>query len=204
MEIFSLLLTYFFCLSCQSNWENKLIDELTALEEVLVRTSETGDYQQQLSLFSDQYSYFDILGNLVDKEMLANHRDEDEMTEVEIETEDLEVIPLSRDLAVSCGKWPSRSIYHHGIPRPSASRYLDIWRKEAVAWKVFRDQVTDIVDRSIKRPKLDWETAQIYFGFGDYTLQNEFGLNIRVKEKNDTLLLSIPGHIDWIYFVSSP
>ena len=199
MKTLSVLYIFIICMSCQSDWESKVIKEVSALEEILVETSKSGDLDRQLSLFSDQYSYIDINGNLVDKQTMASRRTDDKMFAATLETADLEVIPLTRDFAISRGRYNTKNIYHGGIPKFGSSRYMAVWRKENGVWRLFRDQVTNLVDRASKKPKLDRAEYPNNYGLGDYKLQNEYGVTIRIDENNDSLSMNIPGQLEKDY-----
>lgn len=182
-------------LGCQPNWEQKVIEEITALEQRMVQTQLAGDYQAQLDMFSDEYGYIDISGKRVTKEQLGERRDEDHLKGLTLEAHDLEVIPLSRTTAVSRGRWKGKSIYYGGIPRQENSRYMAIWRKENGAWKMLADQVTPIVNRTLDYPVVAMSNEQLGTYEGHYKLSSEPSVVFALTLKEDTVRMTIPNQL---------
>ncbi len=103
--------------SCNSNWEKEVVEEVSEMEVIYAETQRTGDFEEQGSLHSDDYSYIDISGKKVTKDEVDFRRDDDMMTSIGLVTTEQEVIPLSPKLAISRGKQEGLSIYYGGIPR---------------------------------------------------------------------------------------
>ena len=194
MRLLAIILCILLC-GCNSNWEDKVISEVSKMEEIYAETQRTGDFEKQASLHSDDYSYVDVSGKKVTKDEVDFRRNDDLMTSTGLITSEQEVIPLSPELAISRGKQEGLSIYYGGIPRVEPTRYMAIWRKENGNWKILADQITPIINRKIDKPIT--ANPEDYSQFeGRFKLSTTPEMIVHLEFRNDTLRFIIPEKLD--------
>jgi hypothetical protein len=188
-----------------TDWKKKVIDEVMAMEKMNAEMEAKGQVAEQFDLLSEDYVYIDISGKRVTKQQLTERRQEDHRKSIKNIVSQLEVIPLSPELALARGRWDGQSIYYGGLPRISSSRFMALWKKENGKWKILADQGTPIGQQKvIERQEIDMSLKSLKSFAGSFQLNTEPPLKIELSVKDNHLVLRIPGKLDdGIEFYSS-
>lgn len=194
----ALLLTMFAVISsCNSNWEEVVIKEVTDVEQANAEMEVQGLVMEQFELLSDDYVYIDISGNRVTKKQLMARRDGDKRVSIENKASQLEVVPINEQYALARGKWEGRSIYYGGLPRTSSSRYMALWQKKEGKWQILADQVTPIGQQKlIERQETPINPHSLKRYTGTFRLETKPPLKIHLSVAKGNLQLLIPGELD--------
>ncbi len=181
----------------KKDWKKKVIAEVMAMEKMNAEMEAKGQVAEQFDLLSEDYVYVDISGKRVTKQQLTERRQEDNRKSIKNIASQLEVIPLSPELALARGRWDGHSIYYGGLPRISSSRFMALWQKENGKWKILADQATPIGQQKvIERQEIDMKLKSLKSFAGSFQLNTESPFKIELSVKDNNLVLTIPGKLD--------
>jgi ketosteroid isomerase-like protein/uncharacterized protein YneR len=181
----------------KADWKTKVIDEVMAMEKMNAEMEAKGQVTEQFDLLSEDYVYIDVSGKRTTKQQLIERREEDNRKSIKNIASQLEVIPLSPELALARGRWDGNAIYYGGLPRSSSSRFMALWKKENGKWKILADQGTPIGQQKvIERQKIEMNLKSLKSFAGSFQLNSGFSLKIEMAVKDKNLVLTIPGNLD--------
>lgn len=156
-----------------------------------------GDLETQFDLIASDYVYIDVSGKRVTKADLQARRNEDDRRGITNVASDLEVVPITRDAALTRGRWDTRAVYYGGLPREDAARYMALWRKRGGRWVLVADQVTPVSRQtSIAYERVSLSADQLARFEGAYILETDPVLQIQLQPHDETVVMRIPMHLE--------
>lgn len=186
--------------------ENPILAEARAADAAMMAAQSRGDLKTMADMIADDYAYIDVSGNRVGKAKLLSRREGDHLSLTEMNDSEDEAIVLSPVTVLLRGKSAGTAYYFGGLPRPGATRWSAIWRKDADGkWRVVAEQTTVIQQPHVYPPVAAQPPAEVARHAGTWRLATRKPMDMTLREEGGGLKASIAGQFsDMVFMPSAP